>query len=1016
MEPAERDGSPAPEPGPTYRRVPGLGTAASQISMQSSASLPALGGRSVGLKSQSPLGPTVSDRISEIALGLSDRSPKTRQRVFAAHATDAKHLQQMVSVLTARAGRTSNRDRGIQNAGLIEEGQLYAVCMQELASQLSVHSPVLSDLAGQLFHGFISFFQRSLKAEEFRLEREREAHHATRVQLRAATSETEHWRAHKDEVDRKLNAEQRKMQDKERLVAQLEKRVYDATGEVQRMRQQLEQHLGVSAGKDKKKKRMLIRAAEGASSGQEAGRVDAQGAPGTGRAAGAAGGGGAGGARGAGATGGAHDGEEGDEEDGERKGGAGHGAGQGATGANDGEAAAPDGDGGGKKMMTFKEEVMGSALEAMGTNEAGIEHHDLEADAEESEAETRKKTMRMLGHASETMRARVADINEFLRGAASDAEITGRAADHLRRMVRTVGAVDYDALSAKSDKTREAEVQTEDYLEGNPNVVRKKQRRRSVRRGSLSGSGPQDGAVDAEPPMERLLRLSRMGKLRLEGGVDSKILPPRIASRTVMQLMLDKASRGQSESLPEFTYNFYLHMYGVKRLAEQNLSSLLLSCAMHGAAYPRLGTFCKVCGVLEEPPSHADADTELVCNMYAELNAVIHAYNKTLTGGPATIAAHRLETGDDGEGMMCLKAQCVDKVQQLFAHINSLHTETYGEIIASIDDLVSTRGKGKDLKEIVDVDRLVAETLARWHAGRYALREQVSALFSAGDVNNDGVLSFDEFTQIVKLVLPAATPDRIWATFRDCVEASGTDGEGDGSGGGGGGGGVDAANGLPEGGGITAEVFVSVVETHGLLGACLSAEGLASAQESLGSLKAPITGSSRNLLAQKQAQQQGGGQQQPQQPQPSTTAATDGAAVERRRSGPGSQPDEHDKLRMEHLVFEWNETVASLEAKIAKLDVVLSDLTSVVHAELAEEREQMAKELETIPQQLEKLSVLIRPPTGKPISPEDTHFGWVQYRHLLLKLSRLEARVTFLAKSAAGDASAEDDASQAESK
>ena len=659
-------------------------------------------------------------------------------------------------------------------------------------------------------------------------------------------------------------------------------------------------------------------------------------------------------------------------------------------------------------MMTFKEEVMGSALEAMGTNEAGIEHHDLEADAEESEAETRKKTMRMLGHASETMRARVADINEFLRGAASDAEITGRAADHLRRMVRTVGAVDYDALSAKSDKTREAEVQTEDYLEGNPNVVRKKQRRRSVRRGSLSGSGPQDGAVDAEPPMERLLRLSRMGKLRLEGGVDSKILPPRIASRTDV-LMLDKALR-PDEACRVHVQLLPAYVRRGDRRAEPLL--LLLCVAMHGAAYPRLGTLQGAW----RGAQHADADTELVCNMYAELNAVIHAYNKTLTGGPATIAAHRLETGDDGEGMMCLKAQCVDKVQQLFAHINSLHTETYGEIIASIDDLVSTRGKGKDLKEIVDVDRLVAETLARWHAGRYALREQVSALFSAGDVNNDGVLSFDEFTQIVKLVLPAATPDRIWATFRDCVEASGTDGEGDGSGGGGGGGGVDAANGLPEGGGITAEVFVSVVETHGLLGACLSAEGLASAQESLGSLKAPITGSSRNLLAQKQAQQQGGGQQQPQQPQPSTTAATDGAAVERRRSGPGSQPDEHDKLRMEHLVFEWNETVASLEAKIAKLDVVLSDLTSVVHAELAEEREQMAKELETIPQQLEKLSVLIRPPTGKPISPEDTHFGWVQYRHLLLKLSRLEARVTFLAKSAAGDASAEDDASQAESK
>ena len=39
----------------------------------------------------------------------------------------------------------------------------------------------------------------------------------------------------------------------------------------------------------------------------------------------------------------------------------------------------------------------------------------------------------------------------------------------------------------------------------------------------------------------------------------------RIASRTVLQLMLDKATRGANDSLPEFLYQFYLHMYGPPR-------------------------------------------------------------------------------------------------------------------------------------------------------------------------------------------------------------------------------------------------------------------------------------------------------------------------------------------------------------------------------------------------------------------------------------------------------------------
>ena len=146
------------------RRVRTPGSSSSSISLLPSSSLPSLGGR----KSMSPLGPTVSDRLSDMALNLSQREPQSRHRIFAAHAKDTELLKQMVSVLTARAGRVPSRERGIQGSGLIEEGQLYAVCMQELAAQISVHSPALSELAGQVFHGFVGLFQRSVSAEEGR--------------------------------------------------------------------------------------------------------------------------------------------------------------------------------------------------------------------------------------------------------------------------------------------------------------------------------------------------------------------------------------------------------------------------------------------------------------------------------------------------------------------------------------------------------------------------------------------------------------------------------------------------------------------------------------------------------------------------------------------------------------------------------------------------------------------------------------------------------------------------------
>ena len=81
----------------------------------------------------------------------------------------------MVAVLTQRAAKPSSTLRGISSAGIIEEGQLYAVCMQELAAQMSVHSPALSEMSGRLFHGFVGLFQRSVSHQEARLARERDA-------------------------------------------------------------------------------------------------------------------------------------------------------------------------------------------------------------------------------------------------------------------------------------------------------------------------------------------------------------------------------------------------------------------------------------------------------------------------------------------------------------------------------------------------------------------------------------------------------------------------------------------------------------------------------------------------------------------------------------------------------------------------------------------------------------------------------------------------------------------------
>ena len=221
-------------------------------------------------------------------------------------------------------------------------------------------------------------------------------------------------------------------------------------------------------------------------------------------------------------------------------------------------------------------------------------------------------------------------------------------------------------------------------------------------------------------------------------------------------------------------------MYGVRKLAEANLVGLILTCvasvtggeAGGGAKeHPRLATFARVCAMRDEPTVHDAADADLVCNMYAELSAAMQAYNASLPGSPAVLAEARLPTGEDGNALLCPAAACKSTVRSLFQHVHSLHLETFDEIVQLVDEMATER-KGKS---VVDVDLLVSRVLAKWHEGRHALRQQVGALFKAADVNGDGVLSYEEFATVVRLVQPSATEDRVWCAFRECVERTPSD-------------------------------------------------------------------------------------------------------------------------------------------------------------------------------------------------------------------------------------------------
>ena len=787
---------------------------------------------------------TVSDKLHALSDTLSRKQgPEGRQRLFAGHSHDVQQLRQMVALLTARASRQHGARGSISDAGFIEESQLYTLCMQELAVQLTVHSPALSELCGQLFQGFVQLFKRSVQHQEARLAREREAHAATKNGADIADSEARFHQQQREAAEKQVALLNSRLDERDRLLRDVEKKAQASADDARRYRQQLQQTMEMMSGGRNGR-------GEGAGSG------------------GGGSGGGGGGGRG-----------------GEGGGGGGGGLSSGRGGALGRSALA---------KTLFSSAVASAEGSAVASAEGSAPAPAPPSTKKKKEGERRKE---MIDDATSGVSERVRDIEVFLKEAMEGAELTEVNATNCHRLIHLWGEVENPGVAGPSGymtivrpELSEATTQTDGTGELE-RAIEERRQRLAVRAGAVG---------HADSPMERMLALSRSGQR-------AGRWPPRVTARTILQIYLEKQGSAPAEPLSSFTYDFCLQTYGLRSIAERNLIALIQSSiewstppqssgdarvgsARHDASVAqRCATFAKVCappsmqalttapvGRLSAPPSmHAlttapaplppqvcgllstpqsdrvrEATAEVVCCLYAEMHAAIAEYNAAFSHMPASAQAElKLPIGDgSGEGgmqMLCLRTTAVKVLKTLFAPTTSVHPETLEGIVSAAEALaVNRRGK-----LVVDVDALVALTIDHWAAARESLREAASTLFGATDVNNDGHISLDEFTQLVLLLHPTASEESIFHAFRECIDLSAETRARDGAREDSGAGAAASADALaaayasssapagmstPADPGITAALFVTVMEVHGLLGVTLPTAASSSAVSGAG--------------------------------------------------------------------------------------------------------------------------------------------------------------------------------------
>ena len=925
---------------------------------------------------------TVSDKLHALSDTLSRKQgPEGRQRLFAGHSHDVQQLRQMVALLTARASREHGARGSISDAGFIEESQLYTLCMQELAVQLTVHSPALSELCGQLFQGFVQLFKRSVQHQEARLAREREAHAATKYGADISDGEAKFHRQQRESAEKQVALLNSQLDERDRLLRDVEKKAQASADDARRYRQQLQQTMEMMSGGGKGR-------SEGAGSG----------------------GGGSGG------------------------GGGGRGGGEG------------DGVGGGGGLSSGRGGAVARSALAKTLYGSGSASAELGASApappstkKKKEGERRKE---MIDDATSGVSERVRDIEVFLAEAMQGAEVTEVNATNCHRLIHLWGEVDNPGVAGPSGyvtivrpELSDATTQTDGTGELEQ-AIEDRRRRLAVRAGAVG---------HADSPMERMLALSRSGQR-------ASRLPPRVTARTILQIYLEKQGSAPAEPLSSFTYDFCLQTYGVGLIAERNLISLIQSSiewarppqssgdahvgsahhdaqssgdarvgsAHHDASVAqRCATFAKVCGLLCTPQSDRvrEATAEVVCCLYAEMHAAIAEYNAAFSHMPASAQVEqKLPIGDgSGEGgmqMLCLRTTAIKVLKSLFAPTNSVHPETLEGIVSAAEALaVNRRGK-----LVVDVDAVVALTLDHWSAARESLRGAASSLFGATDVNNDGHISLDEFTQLVLLIHPTATEESIFHAFRECIDLSAEKRARDGAREGRGAGAAASADALAAAGtsssapagmstpadpgitsaasGITAAIFVTVMEVHGLLGVTLptaasssSVSGAGQQGRSLGPNRgAPAMGFSTPSL-------------------PPPALARLGASK---------------VLRRDLLQCEWEEAevhvMSSLEATKALLSApnsaLLSGLSSLPRGTLlascVQERTALLTEIDDVDAAVHRLREILPTELSDDKPAADVKKGpapfaemdeaivrraWETYRSLHLKLTRVVARV-----------------------
>lgn len=250
------------------------------------------------------------------------------------------------------------------------------------------------------------------------------------------------------------------------------------------------------------------------------------------------------------------------------------------------------------------------------------------------------------------------------------------------------------------------------------------------------------------------------------------------SSARVVPLLMSSEGWESAVAVSDFVYDYLLLQFGIAELSEPKLLQLLATAYRKREKLLRAKAFCWFCGItkptnmsgkkVENLPSQYEEDAlRFYLGAYAQLQSA-HSTGRCIEIVKKSMLYAELDVAIDV--VYDIFGLETDATQQSIIDVMRSKSEDLKieKAMLGIDHRLSGKQKGS-IVQVIDVDVVLDVWLTRWTMGLSRTRKRFQILFVASDVNEDGRLSYREFSSVLRAIAPNVESYQIAELFRGCL-------------------------------------------------------------------------------------------------------------------------------------------------------------------------------------------------------------------------------------------------------